>query len=206
MREQLYDHLTENGYHNVIAETYSKHTGRTQYQTAHCARQDIVGVGCAARGNVKDMVSINPADVDEWMKNIDDYGVSTQTLQSIGRGGVLDRIMVMFPRYRELSKELLHRFSDVKHFDRVLEVLENHIEVGVVDDKGDRYVTNKLGTIWHGNLQTDYMRHVTNVKFKMLLHVITEKEDQFDRQERFRVNMATKFIAKHTEKYPRMMK
>lgn len=206
MREHLYDFLTENGYHNVIAETYSKHPHRTVYQTAHCARQDIVGVGCAARGNVKDMVSINPSDIDEWQKNIDEYGVSTQTMQSIGKNGVLDRIMVMFPRYRELTKDLLNRFSDVEHFEKVLGVLERHIEAGVVEDKGDRYVTNKLGTVWHGNLQTDYMRHVTNVKLKMLLHVISEKEEQFDRPERFKVNAATKFIAKHTDKYPRLMK
>ncbi|WP_257458965.1 coproporphyrinogen-III oxidase family protein [Archangium lipolyticum] len=206
MREHLYDYLLENGYHNTIAETYSRKPQRSMYQTAHCARQDIIGIGCAARGNIKDMVSINPDKVDVWMNNIDQYGASTQTLQSIGRGGVLDRIMVMFPRYKELSKELLARYSDVEHFEQVEDVLRSHIEVGCVEEQEDRYVVNKLGVIWHGNLQTDYMERSLNLQGKVLLKVISEKESHFDREDRFKVNKATRFIAKHIDKYPKLMK
>lgn len=88
MREYLYDFMTAHGYHNTIAETWSKSAKRTQYQTAHCARQNIIGIGTAARSNFKDMVGINPEKVDTWMKNIDEHGVSTETLQTIGREGV----------------------------------------------------------------------------------------------------------------------
>jgi coproporphyrinogen III oxidase-like Fe-S oxidoreductase len=206
MREHLYDYLLAQGYNNTIAETYARRTRRSVYQTAHCARQDIIGVGCAARSNIKDMVSINPDKLDVWKANLDAHGVSTQTLQSIGRPGVFDRIMVMFPRYKELSKSLFESFSDVPHFAATRATLRAHIAAGCVEEQADRYVVNKLGVIWHGNLQTDYMKHVLNLQGKVLLRVISEDEDKFAREQRFKVNVATKFIAKHIDKYPKLMK
>ncbi|MFE3543474.1 coproporphyrinogen-III oxidase family protein [Nocardia sp. NPDC059177] len=206
MREHIYDELHARGYHNTIAETYSKHPEKSQYQTAHCARQDIIAAGCAARGNIKDMVSINPDKVDEWQKNIDERGVSTETLQSIGRAGVLDRIMVMFPRYKELSKELLDEFFDLPDFDRVRGVIAEHIAAGVVEEQGDRFVVNKLGVIWHGNLQHDYQRHVINANGDQLMQHLTESADNFDNKNRFEVNSQTLYIKEHDKEYPRLMK
>jgi oxygen-independent coproporphyrinogen III oxidase len=206
MREYLYDFLTEHGYHNTIAETWSKKAGRTQYQTAHCARQNIIGVGTAARSNFKDMVGINPDKIERWMKNIDDYGVSTETLQSIGREGVLERIMVMFPRYKELTKAYFSEFSDVSNFEKMRSILQKHIEAGVVDEHEDRYTINKLGVIWICNLQTDYMKPSFNMLGKVLVKVLSEKPKNFDNEERFKVNAFTQFIANNLDKYPKLMK
>lgn len=207
MREHIYDYLTERGYHNTIAETWSKHPDRSVYQTAHCARKDIVGIGCAARGNVKDMVSINPEKVDEWQRNVDERGISSETLQSIGMDGVLDRIMVMFPRYKELSKELLARYGpEVSDFDRVMEVLNRHLDAGVIDDEGDRFTVNKLGVIWHGNLQTDYLRHTLNEQGAQIIEHLTEWSGDFDNENRFKVTPQTIYIKENDEKYPRLMK
>jgi coproporphyrinogen III oxidase-like Fe-S oxidoreductase len=206
MREHLYDFLLGSGYHNTIAETYSRHQERTVYQTAHCARQDIIGIGCAARSNVKDMVSINPDKLDVWMKNVDELGVSTRTLQPIGRPGVFDRIMVMFPRYKHLSKRLFDSFADVPQWPKHKAILAEHIRTGCVVERDDCYEVTKLGVIWHGNLQTDYMNHALNLKGKVLLRVISEDEENFAKKQRFAVNVATKFIAKHVDKYPKLMK
>ena len=206
MREHLYDYLLASGYHNTIAETYARHDERSVYQTAHCARQDIIGIGCAARSNVKDMVSINPDKLEVWMKNIDELGMSTRTLQSIGRAGVFDRMMVMFPRYKELSKSLFNSFADVPQWHQAKAILDEHIRTGCVVERDDRWVVSKLGVIWHGNLQTDYMHHALNLKGKVLLRVISEAEHDFAKKQRFSVNVATKFIAKHIDKYPKLMK
>jgi coproporphyrinogen III oxidase-like Fe-S oxidoreductase len=206
MREYLYDFMTAHGYHNTIAETWSKKPERTQYQTAHCARQDIIGIGTAARSNFKDMVGINPEKVDTWMKNIDEHGVSTETLQNIGREGVLERIMVMFPRYKELTKEYLGRFSDAKNFDQMNGILKKHIEAGVVDEHDDRYSINKLGVIWICNLQTDYMRPSFNMLGNVLVNILSEKRKDFDNEQRFKVNGLTQFIANNIDKYPKLMK
>ncbi len=206
MREYLYDFMTAHGYHNTIAETWSKKPERTQYQTAHCARQNIVGVGTAARSNFKDMVGINPDKVERWMQNIDEHGVSTETLQSIGREGVFDRIMVMFPRYKELSKAYLEEFSDTPNFGRLTGILKKHVDVGVVDEHDDRYTVNKLGVIWICNLQTDYMRPSLNMLGKVLLKALSDKPKNFDNPERFKVNMLTQFIANNIDKYPKLMK
>ncbi len=206
MREHLYDFLLDNGYHNTIAETYSKKAERSIYQTAHCARQDIIGIGCAARGNMKDMVSINPEQVDDWQRNVDDRGMSSETLQSIGVDGVRDRIMVMFPRYRELKKDLLASFDHLPDAERVRGVLQGHIDAGVVEDAGDAYVTTKLGTIWHGNLQTDYLRHTLNTQGEAIMEHLTESSQDFDKTDRFGVTTETQFIAEHDELFPRLMK
>ena len=206
MREYLYDFMTAHGYHNTIAETWSKKSERTQYQTAHCARQNIIGVGTAARSNFKDMVGINPDKVDTWMKNIDEHGVSTETLQSIGREGVLERLMVMFPRYKELLKRDLDSFRDAKNFDRLHGILKSHIDAGVVDEHDDRYTVNKLGVIWICNLQTDYMRPSFNMLGNVLVNVLSEKKKNFDSEQRFKVNPLTQFIANNIEKYPKLMK
>jgi coproporphyrinogen III oxidase-like Fe-S oxidoreductase len=209
MREHLYDYLTEHGYHNTIAETWSKRSERSEYQTAHCARQDIVAVGCGGRGNVKDMVSINPAGVDDWMKRIDERGVSTDTLQSIGFEGVLDRIMVMFPRYKEVSKDLLTRYAqevDDATFDQLMQVIDRHLSIGVIDDDGERFTLNKLGVIWHGNLQLDYMRHTLNEEGEQLMEHLTEHEADFDNATRFKTTPQTVYIEMNTDKYPRQMK
>ncbi len=206
MREYLYDFMTAHGYHNTIAETWSKSSERTQYQTAHCARQNIIGVGTAARSNFKDMVSINPDKIETWMKNIDQHGVSTETLQSIGREGVLERIMVMFPRYKELSKAYLAEFSDAPNFDKMCSILEKHIAAGVVDEHDDRYTINKLGVIWICNLQTDYMRPSFNMLGKVLIKVLSDKPKNFGCEQRFKVNPLTQFIANNVDRYPKLMK
>lgn len=206
MREFGYDYLRSHGYNNNIAETFSRHEHRSQYQTAHCARQDIIGVGCAARGNLQDMVSINPEKVEDWIKNIDEWGVSSSTMQPIGRDGVLDRIMVMFPRYKHLSKDLLDSFSDTKRYPAVCELLKRHVQSGCVEDRGDHYHVNKLGVVWHGNLQTEFMLHTLNLQGKMLLKCISDKQKHFSREKRFGTNFATKFILGNEQLYPLLMK
>ena len=206
MREYLYEFMVANGYHNTIAETWSKNPERTQYQTAHCARQNIIGVGTAARSNLKDMVGINPENVDRWMKNIDDHGVSTETLQSIGREGVLERVMVMFPRYKELKKSYLAEFSDCANFEKMYRILKRHVDVGVVEEHSDRFTINKLGVIWICNLQTDYMRPSFNMLGKVLIKVLSDKPKNFGCAERFTVNPLTQFIANNIERYPKLMK
>jgi coproporphyrinogen III oxidase-like Fe-S oxidoreductase len=206
MREYLYDFMTAHGYHNTIAETWSLKKERTQYQTAHCARQNIIGVGTAARSNLKDMVSINPDRIDTWMKNIDTHGVSTETLQSIGREGVLERVMVMFPRYKELSKAYLSSFSDAKNYEKMLSILRRHVDAGVVEEHDDRYTINKLGVIWICNLQTDYMRPSFNMLGKVLIKVLSDKPKNFGCEERFTVNPLTQFIANNIDRYPKLMK
>jgi coproporphyrinogen III oxidase-like Fe-S oxidoreductase len=198
--------MTRHGYHNTIAETWSTRADRTQYQTAHCARQNIVGIGTAARSNLKDMVSINPDKIDRWMKNIDEHGVSTETLQSIGREGVLERVMVMFPRYKELTKSYLEEFSDTRNFAKMKSILDKHIDVGVVEEHDDRYTVNKLGVIWICNLQTDYMKPSFNTLGKVLVKVLSEKPKNFDNEKRFKVNPLTQFIANNVERYPKLMK
>ena len=206
MREYLYDFMTAHGYHNTIAETWSTHPERTQYQTAHCARQNIIGVGTAARSNFKDMVGINPEHVDRWMKNIDDHGVSTETLQSIGREGVLERVMVMFPRYKELTKAYLAEFRDAQNYGRMREILQRHIDAGVVEEHDDRYTVTKLGVIWICNLQTDYMRPSFNTLGKVLIKVLSDKPKNFGSTQRFKVNPLTQFIANNIDRYPKLMK
>jgi coproporphyrinogen III oxidase-like Fe-S oxidoreductase len=206
MREYLYDFMTAHGYTNTIAETWSKNPERTQYQTAHCARQNIIGVGTAARSNFKDMVSINPEKIETWMKNIDEHGVSTETLQSIGREGVLERIMVMFPRYKELSKAYLAEFRDASNFDTMCGILDKHVAAGVVDEHDDRYTINKLGVIWICNLQTDYMRPSFNMLGKVLIKVLSDKPKNFGCEQRFKVNPLTQFIANNVDRYPKLMK
>jgi len=206
MREYLYDFMKEHGYHNAIAETWSRKAERTEYQTAHCARQNIIGVGAGARSNLKDMVSINPEKVDRWMKNIDEYGVSTETMQAIGREGVLERTMVMFPRYKEITKQYLEQFKDTRNYGTMKKILKKHIDAGVVEEQDDRYTINKLGVIWICNLQTDYMRPSFNILGNVLTKVLSEKPRNFDNEERFKVNTLTQFIANNIDKYPKLMK
>jgi hypothetical protein len=140
------------------------------------------------------------------MQNIDDHGVSTETIQGIGREGVLERIMVMFPRYKELTKAYLAEFSDAKNYQNMLSILEKHIRAGVVEDHGDRYTINKLGVIWICNLQTDYMKPSFNMLGKVLIKVLSEKPKNFGCQERFKVNPLTQFIANNIDRYPKLMK
>ncbi len=206
MREHLYDTLLAAGYHNTIAETYSKRPHRTQYQTAHCARQDIVGIGIGARGNLKDMVSINPASREEWKQNIDERGYSTQTLQAIGRDGVLKRIMVMWPRYMSLNKGLLESFADVKSYPAFRRILARHVELGVCNETPTSFEMNKLGVLWHPNMQWDYMHPDLNIWGKAIGNHFSEKERHWDDSQRFQQTITTRFMDYFTDKYPRLMK
>jgi hypothetical protein len=140
------------------------------------------------------------------MKNIDEHGVSTETLQPIGREGVLERIMVMFPRYKELAKDYLAGFSDAKNFGTMKSILRKHVAAGVVDEHEDRFTVNKLGVIWICNLQTDYMRPSFNMLGKVLIKVLSDKPKNFGCQDRFTVNPMTQFIANNIDRYPKLMK
>jgi len=206
MREYMYDALTGNGYHNTIAETYSKRPERSQYQRAHCARQDIIGIGVGARGNFKDMVSINPATTEEWMSALDERRYSTNTLQTIGRDGVLKRIMVMWPRYMTLSKQLFDSFSDVKSFKVMRRILDQHLELGVCDETPDEYRMNKLGVLWHPNMQWEYMNPDLNIWGKVIGNHFGESKRNWDGKERFRRTPTVRFMDYFTDKYPKLMK
>jgi len=206
MREYMYEALTQNGYHNTIAETYSKRPERSQYQRAHCARQDIIGIGVGARGNFKDMVSINPGTTEAWMAALDERRYSTSTLQTIGRNGVLKRIMVMWPRYMTLSKRLFDSFSDVKSFKGMRRILERHVELGICDETADEYRMNKLGVLWHPNMQWDYMNPDLNVWGKVIGNHFGEAKRNWDAKERFRRTPTVRFMDYFTDKYPKLMK
>jgi hypothetical protein len=151
-------------------------------------------------------VSINPERIDRWMKNIDDHGVSTETLQSIGREGVLERVMVMFPRFKELQKSYLESFSDCRNYSTMRDILKRHIDAGAVEEHADRYTITKLGVIWICNLQTDYMRPSFNMLGKVLIKVLSDKPKNFGCEERFTVNPLTQFIANNVDRYPKLMK
>ncbi len=207
MREYIYDYLLNKGYNNTISETYSKNKKRTQYQTAHCGRQDILGIGVAARGNLKGMVSINPSTIDQWIKNIDDNdGPSTDNLQKIGRDGVLHRLMTMWPRYKEMKKTYLEGFSDVKSFKRMKKILEKHLELKVIEETKDAYIINKLGVLWNPNLQWDYMSNRLNIWGLMIKKHFAEQRKNWGSKIRFKRTFATRFIDYFTDKYPRLMK
>jgi len=45
-----------------------------------------------------------------------------------------------------------------------MKTLQVHIAAGCVKDEGERYTVNKMGVVWHGNLQTDYMAHTLNTQ------------------------------------------
>ena len=51
MREFIYDYLTSKGYHNPLSETYSKVKAPSHYQQGQSARQEVIPIGAAARGN-----------------------------------------------------------------------------------------------------------------------------------------------------------
>jgi hypothetical protein len=114
--------------------------------------------------------------------------------------------MVMFPRYKELTKHYLAEFADAKNFEKMKGIVRDHVDAGVVEEHDDRYTINKLGVIWICNLQTDYMKPSFNTLGKVLIKVLSEKPKNFDNEKRFRVNPLTQFIANNVEKYPKLMK
>lgn len=60
--------------------------------------------------------------------------------------------------------------------------------------------------IWHGNLQTDYLRHTLNTKGEVLMNHLTESRQDFDNEDRFAVTTETVYIKEHDAEYPRLMK
>jgi len=127
-------------------------------------------------------------------------------MQPIGMSGVLDRLMVMFPRFKEIDKSLLDNFKDCDRYAPAMKILDDHIKTGCVEDEGERYTVNKMGVVWHGNLQTDYMAHPLNTQGKMLLKCISDKKKHFARDTRFGTNFVTKFILGNPELFPLLMK
>lgn len=204
MREFIYDYLTSKGYHNPLSETYSKEKAPSNYQQGQSARQEVIPIGSAARGNFMDMVSINPDKLEKWKENIDTYGVSTQTLQSIGREGVFDRLMVMWPRAKVLPKTLFRRFSDLKDFKAVESILNRHLSIGVAEKHADHYILNKLGVIWHGNMQTDYIwKSLSPIARLAMNKTLAIGKKDFDRDQHIRPNAFAQFIWANRRRFPR---
>ena len=127
-------------------------------------------------------------------------------MQPIGMSGVLDRLMVMFPRFKQIDKSLLDKFKDCDRYQPAMKILNSHIKAGCASDEGDRYTINKMGVVWHGNLQTEYMAHTLNTQGKMLLRCISDKKKNFARETRFGTNSVTKYILGNSELYPLLMK
>jgi hypothetical protein len=140
------------------------------------------------------------------MKAIDETRYSTRTLQPIQRDGVLKRIMVMWPRYMTLDKALFESFSDVKSFRTMQRILEEHLRKGVCDDAGSEYRMNKLGVLWHANMQWDYMHPDLNIWGRVIGSHFGEAKNHWDQDERFQRSTAVRFMDYFTDKYPKLMK
>lgn len=205
MREYLCDFMEEKGYYNPNSETYSKNSNiPSHYQNGQMGLEDVIPFGLAARGYFKDMANINPQKLEEYMKNIDESGVSSKTLQSIGRNGVFNRIMIMWPRCKTLSKKILEDYKDVKDYDLLCNILKRHIKLGLVNENKDNYSLNKLGVIWHGNMQNEYMNHELNPIKKFAINKgFTLKKKDFHRNDFIVSNSANSIMWATRRQYPR---
>jgi coproporphyrinogen III oxidase-like Fe-S oxidoreductase len=196
MREFIHNYLTEEGYNNVLSETYSQFDKPSSYHEGRCNHEDIIPVGVASQGSFKDMRTVNPSSIDLWMKNIQQYGVSTQTLQSVGRNGEFLRNMVMFPRYKKISKKYIQSFRDVKDYNRIIKIIKKHIDLSLVEEHENYYSVTDLGVIWYGNLQRDYVNHQLNLKGKVGLNMVSYPKKHFDRKDRIDMNPIAKLFYK----------
>ncbi|HYQ42684.1 MAG TPA: hypothetical protein VER11_11975, partial [Polyangiaceae bacterium] len=110
------------------------------------------------------------------------------------------------PRYMTLSKQLFESFSDVKSYKVMRRILQRHVELGVCDETPDEYRMNKLGVLWHPNLQWEYMNPDLNIWGKVIGNHFGESQRNWDNEERFQRTPTVRFMDYFTDKYPKLMK
>ena len=105
-----------------------------------------------------------------------------------------------------LNKSLLESFADVESFPTMLGILEHHVQKGVCEEAPDEYRMNKLGVLWHANMQWDYMHPDLNIWGRVIGGHFGERKNHWDDAERFKRTRAVRFIDYFTDKYPKLMK
>lgn len=187
MKEYLYDYLLTNGYQNLFSTAYAKKEFKhSSFHKGAYGIEDVITVGIGAFGSIKNMATVNPLDLTTWMKNIDEYGVSTETIQPLSDELYLIKTMVLFPRINKLSKSELYKHEKTRGFAKMLSILNSQIAKGLVIEKDDEYETTSLGLIWYSSLQVDYLRDILNKNGTDLVALLSYPSSAFGNSSRLK--------------------
>ncbi len=140
------------------------------------------------------------------LKNIDENDYSTDNIQQLNRDDYFCRMMAMWPRYKVLSKATLSKFTDVKSYKKLKNVLEKQLKQKVIEEKNDEYVVNKLGIIWNPNLQWDYLNHKIDFKWRVIRRHFVENKNKWDSTKRYKHTLSTRLTEFCVDKYRKYIK
>ncbi len=139
--------LLENGYKQIITNTYSKkqkeiHIGDKVY----LENGNVIGIGVSARGYINGYAYKNVCDIRDYLELIENNNFPADLAYHCTLDQHYDRRMVYFPILMEINK------CDIPDYSRYEERINQLIERKLVKWVGDTLKLTKEGIFWSGNI------------------------------------------------------
>lgn len=168
--------LLENGYKQIITNTYSKyqkdiHIGDKIY----LENGNVIGIGVSSRGYIDGYAYKNVCDIKSYLKLIKDDKFPADLAYHCSQEQHFDRKMVYFPILMQIKK------SDIPDYSRYEERINKLIDLKLAEWDDDILKLTKEGIFWSGNISTLFITEERwNTYIKSFLLAAKEKFNPYN--------------------------
>ncbi len=144
--------LKENGYKQLITNTYSRRQEKTHIgDHLYLTNNNVLGIGVSSRGYIDGYSYKNVCTIDEYMKQVEEGNFPADLAHKSTKEEHMDRTIVFFPITLSIEKS---RISDYSRYE---EKINKIIELGFAEWKGDRLALTDEGIVWSGNISAYFI-------------------------------------------------
>ena len=150
--------LEEYGFHQYEISNYAKGGRECRHNKGYWQRIDYLGLGLGASSLLEHMRFSNTADMKEYIGNSAFPDKIRQNMESLTEADEMAEFMFLGLRMTEgVSMEAFAKYFG-KNMENVYgEVLKKHLEIGMLEQKGDRIYLSRKGIHVSNGVMADFL-------------------------------------------------
>lgn len=150
--------LEEYGFHQYEISNYAKGGRECRHNKGYWQRIDYLGLGLGASSLLEHMRFSNTADMKEYIGNSAFPDKIRQNMESLTEADEMAEFMFLGLRMTEgVSMEAFAEYFG-KNMENVYgEVLKKHLEIGMLEQKGDRIYLSRKGIHVSNGVMADFL-------------------------------------------------
>ena len=150
--------LEEYGFHQYEISNYAKGGRECRHNKGYWQRIDYLGLGLGASSLLEHMRFFNTADMKEYIGNSAFPDKIRQNMESLTEADEMAEFMFLGLRMTEgVSMEAFAEYFG-KNMENVYgEVLKKHLEIGMLEQKGDRIYLSRKGIHVSNGVMADFL-------------------------------------------------
>lgn len=185
--KKLYSHLEKNDdiiflMANTITKEKSYKNNILSFQLGENILNggNILGIGASSRGYLNGLKYKNYVDINDYMTSIDQNSLGIELLKKLTSEEIEDRLMVLFPNFLNLPKNIPLSESHKKK-------LQSLIQGGLIYEDKDFYHITPSNAFWAGNISSYF--YTPEQRKKMVEAIIMNKKRKLNMYNQDQMNM-----------------